>query len=107
MTSVVNDVGESWVKRLAGHLKVGASCTVLDPPFLSEDSLDSKGYWMRPVARKPEDRVKLLRKHIFTSLVTLLNGVVRWGPDIVMGYGQGGQKRYQQDMRDIGVRADK
>ena len=90
MTSVVNNVGESWVKRLASHLEVGAGCTVLDPPVLSEDSLDSKGYWMRPVARKPEDRVRILRKHIFTGLVTLLNGVVRWGPHVVMGYGQGG-----------------
>ena len=50
---------------------------------------DSTGYWLRPVARKPEERVRLLRKHIFTGLVALLAGVVRWGPHLIMGYGQG------------------
>ena len=85
----MHKIGRAWVGRLAKALNVGADCVVLDPPFVSEDSLDSKGFWLRPVARRPEERVRLLRKQAFTGLVELLTGVVRWDPQLVMGYGQG------------------
>ena len=45
---------------------------------------------MRLVARKPEERVRIMRKHIFFALVALLNGVVRRGPQLLMGYSPGG-----------------
>ena len=89
MASVVNRVGQAWVGRLAKEMEIGADCVVLDPPFLSEESLDTKGYWLRPVACRPAERVRILKKHPFTVLVTLLTGVVRWGAQLVMGYSQG------------------
>ena len=77
----------AWAERLAAEIGAELHCT---PPFVNEDDLECRGYWLRPVVRKPEERVRLLRKHAFTGLVAMLSGVVRWNPDIVMGYGQGG-----------------
>jgi hypothetical protein len=88
--SAVKAMSAAWGERLAAEIEVGLHCTLLEPPFASEADLNCKGYWLRPVARKPEGRVRLLRKQVFTGLVALLSGVARWSPDIVMGYGQGG-----------------
>ena len=44
MASVVNRIGQAWVGRLAKELENDADCVVLDPPFLSEEFLDTKGY---------------------------------------------------------------
>ena len=63
---------------------------VLEPPFGSEDPLDSKGYWLRSYARRPKERVRIMRKQAFTSLVSRLVDVVRWGPEAITGSGQGG-----------------
>ena len=80
---LVKAMSVAWAKRLAAEIGAELHCTLLDPPFANEDDLECRGYWLRPVARKPEERVRLLRKHAFTGLVALLSG-------IVMGYGQGG-----------------
>ena len=44
---------------------------------------------MRPVAYKPEDRRKLLRKQIFASLVLVLGYAVKFQARVIMGVGQG------------------
>ena len=65
-------------------------CQVLDPPCASEDDIDCRGFWLRPMARQSAQQVKLLRKQSFASLIVVLEGVARWQPDLLLGYGQGG-----------------
>ena len=45
---------------------------------------------MKPIANTEERRLKILRQHLFTSLNCLLEGVAKWEPDMIVGYGQGG-----------------
>ena len=60
-----------------------------DPGFDREGDIDGQAFWMRPVAHKPEDRRKLLRKQLFSSLILALGYVVRFQARIILGVGQG------------------
>ena len=56
-----------------------------DPPFDVEESVDGKGYWMKPVHSTADGRRKLLRKQIFTSLVHALGEIVKQQARVVLG----------------------
>ena len=60
-----------------------------DPPFDIEDSVEGTGFWVRPVAAKPDARRKLLRKQILTSIMAAFSYVVRYRPRVLVGIGQG------------------
>ena len=72
--------GEGWKVRLR-------AC---DPPFDVPESVDGKGYWMKPVHTTSDGRRKLLRKQIFTSVVHALGEIVKQQARVVVGVGQGG-----------------
>ena len=85
---IASGAARAWAKRLATLLNTGLDCQVVDPPY-STDDFSCKGYWVRPVARTNETRTKLLRKQTFASLITMMQYVTRWKPDIILGVGQG------------------
>eukprot|EP00973_Karenia_brevis_P049154 6817140-Karenia_brevis.AAC.1 len=62
---------------------------VADPPFQTDD-IDCKGYWLKPDAKEPKQRVKKLRSQVSSALVTLMNAVERVRPRLIVGQGQGG-----------------
>ena len=83
----MSNAAQTWARRLATVLGVDLDCQVAEPPYSTED-LDCKGYWMRPVARSDDARVKTLRKQIFASLISVMDHVTRWKPDIILGIGR-------------------
>ena len=62
---------------------------VCDPPFEIPGPVDAKGYWMRPSHPKPDDRRKLLRKHVFTGVAQALGFIARQRSRLLVGLGQG------------------
>ena len=58
-------------------------------PFDVETSIDGKGFWANPVHRLYDERKKILRKHLFTSIVHALSDLVRHQSRVILGYGQG------------------
>ena len=62
---------------------------VCEPPFEIPGTTDGKGYWMRPVHAKSEERKKLLRKRIFTGVAQALGFIARQRSRLLVGLGQG------------------
>ena len=90
MEEEVTGLANKWTQRIAAEVRADLQCTLLDPPFEGDRDIESRGFWMRPVASTEERRLKMLRQHAFTSLNCLLEGVAKWEPDVIVGYGQGG-----------------
>ena len=62
-----------WRKELGLQLGgVIIRAIACDPPFEVPGVLDSKGFWLRPIHPKADDRRKLLRKQLFASAVQAL-----------------------------------
>eukprot|EP00973_Karenia_brevis_P063112 8774783-Karenia_brevis.AAC.1 len=57
---------------------------VADPPFQTED-IDCKGYWLKPDAKEHKQRVRKLKSHVSSALVTLLNAVGRARLRLIVG----------------------
>ena len=60
------------------------------PTYEKEGELEGRGFWLRPVAPKAEERRKFFRKQMFASLVLVMSLVVRHRPRFILGIGQGG-----------------
>eukprot|EP00973_Karenia_brevis_P052642 7313173-Karenia_brevis.AAC.1 len=75
---------DGWRQALEIHVNVTIKMYVADPPFQTDD-IHCKGYWLRPDAREPEQRVKRLRSQVSSALVTLLNAVERVRPRLIVG----------------------
>ena len=80
---------EFWRDHAHHGLRVRVKLVRGDPGFDRDGEIDGQCYWVRPVAFKPEDRRKLLRKQIFASLVLVLGYVVKYQARLIMGEGQG------------------
>ena len=73
---VCDKVRKDWTWSISGWLQAPTTLgsearlrsVTCDPPFDIPDAVDGKGYWVRPYHPKPDDRRKLLRKQIFTSM---------------------------------------
>ena len=89
LDSVTQKKREAWKLRLDEEYSVDTTIAVADPPFQISD-LDCKGYWLKPEGNTQEKRVKALRKHVNSALVSLLNDVEKHRPRLVLGEGQGG-----------------
>ena len=55
-----------------------------------DTDLEAKGYWLRPVARAEEARIRLLRKQVLIGVISILEQASRVGPSLNLGIGQGG-----------------
>ena len=80
---------ESLISMLSKVANVDFSVSVAETPFSTEE-LAATNYWFLPPSRENSNRAKTMRKHIFSSLISLMTQVVRHQPDLIIGFGQGG-----------------
>merc|ERR1712015_322759 len=76
------------VRELTGHTHV--RLVECEPPFSEEDKLEPSAFWLRPHHRDVDVRRRLLRKQTLSSLIAVLNQVVKFRPNVIIGTGQGG-----------------
>ena len=90
LESVVEQRAREWKTRLQMLLNRSVHVEIADPVYGTEDDIECKGYWVRPVAATVEARIKMLRKQLFSGVVSVLAQVCRTQPSVIVGYGQGG-----------------
>ena len=88
--SIIDAQVTKWRALLEEYLKCRVRIVVSDLPFLTDNDINSKGYWLRPHAPTEDARKRLFRKQILNSMITVLAHVVRHQPRLIIGCGQGG-----------------
>ncbi len=80
----------AWQTRLEEHLGVEIQMQIATPPYEMDNDVECKGYWVRPVHAKHDEKLKVLRKQIYARLVEFLTQAERCRPRLCVGLGQGG-----------------
>ena len=89
LESVLTLRATEWQRKLDRQFGVPVHLTVANPPFQT-DEIDCRGYWLNPVGRTAEQRIKQLKSHVSKALIELLEAVQQSRPHVIVGEGQGG-----------------
>ena len=71
LESMVEKYASTWSGKIQDFYGVELDVAIATPPFETDD-LDVKGYWLNPVARDHEKRVRQLKSEVSKALVSLL-----------------------------------
>ena len=85
---VLQDKAQKWKERFEKVYSIGVDMAIADPPFHADD-IEVKGYWLHPVGRTHEARVKKLKSQVSSALMWLLTEIEKHRPRVILGEGQG------------------
>ena len=72
LDSVVERSAAEWTRKIGKATGRKVKLTVGDPPYADDSDLECKGYWLRVLARRPEEQTRLMRNQCLAGLVLLL-----------------------------------
>ena len=88
LARIAEKQAKAWRDQLSADLGEQFEVLVAEPPFDVDTDIEAKGYWLRPVARTEEARIRLLRKQALIGVISILEQASRVGPSLILGVGQ-------------------